>query len=759
MCDSHKALSRLIGEVALALSVLPSAAVPAFGTEEAPKSVRIGVLAKRGPERCLAKWGPTAEYLTSEIPSCVFTIVPLDYGEVHRVVEQDEVDFVLANPSFYVELEIRYGVNRLATLKNLRPGGVHTVYGGVIFRRADRNDIKRLADLKGKTFMAVNEGSLGGWRMAWRELKEAGIEPYGDLADLQFGGTHDTVVYAVRDRQVDAGTVRTDTLERMNLEGKIRLEEFHVIHEHGGGDVHLPLLHSTRPYPEWPLAKVKHTPDELAQLVAVALLSMPADSPAAVAARCAGWTVPLNYQPVHECLKELRVGPYRDYGKITLGDVLTQYWAWIASVVVLLAGMIVAIGWVLRLLSERKRAEEERAVLQEQLHQAQKMEAIGQLAGGVAHDFNNLLTTIFGYTALARATLPEGHDAIRSLRGVEEAAELATGVTRSLLTFSCKTASRKDPVELRGLVGKAADLLRRVLPAGIELVTDTADGSPVWVHADSTQMQQVVMNLAINARDAMPEGGTLRISVSRAPDDGSESARTAHSETPALAPRCQGPVARLAVTDTGTGMSPEVQERIFEPFFTTKPQNRGTGLGLSIIHGIVKDHDGHIEVQSEPGRGTTFTVVLPSFDGSAVPDAVDSSAAVASGHGETVLLAEDSLHVRSIMTSALESLRYEVVQASDGASLMEHFERHRPRIRLLVVDVDLPKRNGLDCLREIRAGGVRTPAIVITAGADAHLEEQLDEDTLLLRKPFQISEFGALVGSVLGGHSRRKKQA
>ncbi|MBN2561580.1 MAG: PAS domain S-box protein [Phycisphaerae bacterium] len=323
---------------------------PPRPTDERKTPIKIGVLAKRGLDKCLEEWGPTAEYLTSQVPGYSFTIVPFGFEEVDQAVARGDVDFVLANPSFYVGLERLHGAGRIATLKNRCATGVCTVVGGVIFCRADREDIQCLADLKGKTFMAVKETSFGGWQAAWRELKEHGIGPYRDLADLQFGGTHDAVVYAVRDGKVDSGTVRTDTLERMAQEGKIGLDDFRVFaHDHTGKDAcYFPFLHSTNVYPEWPFFKVKHTPDELAQAVALALLNMPPDSPAANAARCAGWTVPLNYQPVHECLRELRVGPYEDFGKVPAGDVVREYWPW------LLSGLVAAILLVVVVVYTRK---------------------------------------------------------------------------------------------------------------------------------------------------------------------------------------------------------------------------------------------------------------------------------------------------------------------------------------------------------------------------------------------------------------------
>ena len=334
-------------------------------------TLRIGVLAKRSHEICLKKWTLTAEYLSDHIPGKKFVVVPLDYNQIIDSVKNEKVDFVFVNSSAYVELEYNYGANRIVTLKNRCLGGVCTTYAGVIFSRADRADMQSLNDLKGKTFMAVDEISFGGWLIAWREIKAKGIDPRRDFKELRFGGSQDAVVYAVQDGIVDAGTVRTDTLERMHAEGKINLKDFYVFCEQSGKDTLLSFLHSTREYPEWPLARVKHISDKLAEKVAVALLEMPEDSPAARAGRCAGWTIPLNYQSVRECLKELKVNPYKDLGKITFADVVRIYRVHIFVAFVVFIAMAAAILIILKLnreiklshfklraeLDERKRAE------------------------------------------------------------------------------------------------------------------------------------------------------------------------------------------------------------------------------------------------------------------------------------------------------------------------------------------------------------------------------------------------------------------
>ena len=325
-------------------------------TSTAEKAIiKIGVLAKRGPERCLQQWSATADYLSGQIPDYKFVIVPLSFKQIHEAVALDDVDFILANPAIYVELEFQYGVNRILTMKNLRNGKAYTLFGGVIFCKADRDDIQTLADLKGKRFMAVEEHSFGGWIMAWRELHRKRIDPYKDFRELTFGFTHDNVVQSVLDSETDVGTVRTDTLERMAAENIIQLADFKIINrlDHSLDSSHnnetFPFVHSTNLYPEWPLAKVKGTADELARQVAIALLLMEPHTEAAQTALIEGWTIPLNYQPVHDCLKELQVGPYAAKHRLRLKDVINHYLFWVVFIAVALAVMLIVTAYVLRL--------------------------------------------------------------------------------------------------------------------------------------------------------------------------------------------------------------------------------------------------------------------------------------------------------------------------------------------------------------------------------------------------------------------------
>ncbi len=365
--------------MALLLLALVIAPHPAYSTD-LDNHIRIGVLAKRGAERCLAKWGPTAKYLTEAIPEYSFEIVPLTCEQTFPAVEKGEVDFVLANSAIYVELEEMYGIRRIATLKNRIAEQSYKEYSGVIVIRSDTSDIHSLSDLRGKTFMAVDNTSFGGWIMAWRELEEHGINPYRDFADLRFGGTHDAVVHAVLNGEVDAGTVRSDALERMAAEGKVSLDDFTVLHGHSGDHIaDFPYLHSTRFYPEWPFAGAMCVSCELCEGVAIALLSMPADSRAAVAANSAGWAIPANYTSVRECLINLRIGPFEDHGKLTTSEFIKRYSGWILLVCIFMmsttaaALLLALVNRRVRLarnelsieLQERKRIESELAESEE----------------------------------------------------------------------------------------------------------------------------------------------------------------------------------------------------------------------------------------------------------------------------------------------------------------------------------------------------------------------------------------------------------
>jgi len=336
----------IFNRILLALALLLALATATHAASR--HEVRIGLLAKRGSAIDVQLWTATAEYLTAKLPAHRFQIVPLDFTEIHGAVREASIDFVLANSAFYVELEKLYGVSRIATLINSNlPHQQTTTFGGVIFCRADRTDIRHLNDLRDRRFMAVEPRSFGGWIACWRELHLLGIDPLRFFAALEYGNTHDAVVQAVHSGTVDAGTVRTDTLERLAEAGVFRLNEFRILNEQQVAG--FPFKLSTALYPEWPMAALKTTPADLTRQVASALLAMASDDPAARASKSAGWTAPLNYQPVHDCLLDLRLGPYADFGQFTLTDVLKRYWRQLALLLAVLIAVFLTSLYILHL--------------------------------------------------------------------------------------------------------------------------------------------------------------------------------------------------------------------------------------------------------------------------------------------------------------------------------------------------------------------------------------------------------------------------
>ncbi len=360
----------------------PAVAETGGNHSDFPATVRIGVLANRGSAQCLAMWGATADYLTAHVPGHRFEIVSLGYADAEPAIAQGQVDFILVNSAQYVALESQYHISRIATLMNKVDGQMVSRYGSVIFYRADRQDIGSLNDLRGKSFMAPEEDSFGGWQMTLRELRQKGIDPVRDFSNIRFGGSQDAVVRAVLDGEVDAGTVRTGVLKQMVAEEKTRLKDFRVLSAYDGArHAEAPRLISTRSYPEWPLARLQHTPLALAEQVAAALRNMPADAPAAQKAGIAGWTYAADYREVRECLEELQVGPYRPLMVVTLAATLRAYWPWLLGALLTAAGMALTIVMFARMngrlavaqkaacaeLAERQAAEQRLAAAAEAL--------------------------------------------------------------------------------------------------------------------------------------------------------------------------------------------------------------------------------------------------------------------------------------------------------------------------------------------------------------------------------------------------------
>jgi PAS domain S-box-containing protein len=382
----------------------------------------------------------------------------------------------------------------------------------------------------------------------------------------------------------------------------------------------------------------------------------------------------------------------------------------------------------------------QRRRLEDQLRQAQKMEAIGRLAGGVAHDFNNLLAAIMGHGELLMRRLDPMHPQHRHAEAIQKAATRGALLTRQLLAFSRKEVLTPRVLDLHLVVAEMEEMLRRLIGEHIELIIVLGD-RPVQVRADRGQLEQVIMNLAVNARDAMAHGGVLTVEVGTIQAD---------ELAPPGTPR-SGPCVTIAVTDTGCGMDAMTAARIFEPFFTTKEQGKGTGLGLSTVYGIVEQSGGVVELESTPGRGSTFTVVLPRLEegaGSARPEA---AAPMSVRGSETVLLAEDEPAVRAVAREALEDHGYRVLEAANGVEALQIARDHAGPVHLLVTDMVMPQMGGRELAH--RMGAVRpTTRVLFMSGYtdDAYVRQGASETTAaFLHKPFAIVAFARKVRETL----------
>jgi PAS domain S-box-containing protein len=379
----------------------------------------------------------------------------------------------------------------------------------------------------------------------------------------------------------------------------------------------------------------------------------------------------------------------------------------------------------------------DRRQLEERLLQAQKLESIGRLAGGVAHDFNNLLTSVFGLITLAQRAMPSDSMAHEYLALLQLTAEGGANLTKQLLAFARRQVIEPKVLDLNAIVLETSTLLERVLGENIDVSTELS-AEALSVKVDASQMSQLLLNLALNARDAMPSGGKLCFATARLDED---------SEDP-LPGLEGGSFAVLTVRDTGQGLSDEAREHLFEPFFTTKAFGKGTGLGLAMCYGIVKQNDGHITVDSKLGAGTVFTIYLPEVDAPFEPiQAAQPSEPVPAG-SETLLFVEDNDLVRNLLVSELASQGYRLIEASNGEEALRAAEAHAGVIHLLITDLVMPKMGGAELARRFRESRPHTHVLFIS-GHTRDMLTEADQAAHLLEKPFTHDALFARIRKLL----------
>ncbi|MDH5469493.1 MAG: PhnD/SsuA/transferrin family substrate-binding protein [Gammaproteobacteria bacterium] len=584
------------GKLVIILLWLTASSPLSGGT--AGREITVGVLAHRGADTTMEMWTPTIEYLAEQISGHEFRLLPLDLHGMRAALEHNELDLILTNPGNYVELEAGYGITRIATLKNQNHGRPSKTFGAVILTRTGRDDIRVLADLRGKTFAAVAEDAFGGFQMAWRELVDAGIDPFNDFSTLHFVGfPQDNIVFDVRDGKMDAGTVRTGILEGLAEQGIINLADFRILNRQV--DNEFPFLRSTRLYPEWAFAKGRSMPDALASKVAIALLQMPDDHPASRAGNYAGWTVPLSYQPVHDLFRQLKTGPYAKTTRITLLDVIRHYWHWFALMLLLILFSMFFNIFVKRQVNrrtaeltkevaERKRAEEEsRKLLSENRFLIQKSLAVQEgerrhLARELHDELGQCITAIQADAKIISQCAPdcEPH-VLTSANAIQEVASRIYEVVHSMMQRL--RPGMLDDLGLVDTLKEEIDAWRDRHPDTLCQLTISGDPSNLGDEANITLYRITQECLTNIAKYARAQHVTIELGI-------------IENQPESVTGSMDKAWIRMVIQDDGTGMD---------------MKSHGSGLGLIGMRERVEGLYGRFSVVSEIGKGTTISVYLP----------------------------------------------------------------------------------------------------------------------------------------------------
>lgn len=688
------------------------------------KRVTVGVLAHRGEERARAMWTPTMDYLSETVDGYRFVIDPQRLDGIRQGVAAGRYDFVLTNPGQFVELEAEYGITRLATLRNLRHGEPYDTFGAIVFTRADNTEVHSLRDIAGKRFAAVNEKEFGGFHMAWNELLEAGVDPYTDTEELIFTGIpQDLVVYAVGDGVADVGTVRTDVLERMEAEGLVDAEAFRIINPQTRAG--FPFRLSTHLYPEWAFARTMNTPEELARQVALALLAMPPDHPAALAGKNAGWQAAGSYNSVHELYKAIQYGPYEDYGDFDVRDVVLRYWALIALAVL---GFLLGVAFI----AYSTRMNRKLSLAKERAEAANQ--AKSTFLANMSHEIRTPLNAVLGYVQILKSATDIPEKYVPQLTSIGNAGNHLLNLISDIIDLSRIESGADELSEeefsLPRLVGGLVGVFEmRCHERDLRLIEDFQFENALQVYGDVGKLRQVLYNLLGNAVK-FTERGEVMLTV-----------------------RQHGDRTFFEVQDTGCGITEKNFGTIFDPFTQTEEGLRrgGAGLGLGISRQFVRRMGGELGVRSRVGYGSRFYFELPlRVTGTEYSGAWDGDAdlhyALPEGGSLYALVADDVEDNRLVLSLILGGAGVEVETANNGRQALERIEQRRPDI--VWMDIHMPVMGGEEAVRAIRERwGAEIPCVAISASSPR--EENRDIRRVgfdaFLPKPFLVENLFCLI--------------
>lgn len=720
------------------------------------EDIRIAIRANKGAQKGLDKWQATADYLSRKIPDYRFILVPFENNSaLNQAISRGTFHFCITNPASGIEHKIRYGAQPLATLVNKRQGKGYSQFGSVIFARADRHDVNTLQDLKGLMFTAVDELGFGGWRVAWLELLENNINPYTDFTELHFaGGKQQDVVYAVRDKIVAAGSVRTDMLERMAASGKININDFKILAQKKSKN--FPFLHSTKLYPEWMFSSVTKVDNKLKTNVIEALFSIQKDSKAAKNGKYIGWISPLDYTPVDNLLKELKVGPYNIATMDAYKGLVSQYGAVVVSIIIFILLLILFILYVLKLNKKilqakelLKNESELSRKLEIQLLHSKRIESLGKLTGGIAHDFNNMLASILGYTELALNTdkIKGDKKLTRYLSQVVEASEKSAELVAQMLTFSKTEADneKKEDIPVTSLINTVKQLLDPILPNDLSLNINEPN-KDLFINVNSLMMVQVLMSLYLNAKDAIEnKNGIININskaVTFNADD--KICSSCHQQI-------VGEYVEISVEDNGCGIKANTIEHLFEPFFTSKEVGKGTGMGLSVVHGVTHKHNGHILVDSKEGKGTVVKILLPKIDINKNIKLQDNNNDASINKNNNIVLIDDEVSLTIYLSELLNLQGFKVTSFNDSQKALAYLQENITKVNMVLTDHTMPNLTGFELSKKVLALDSDIPIILCSGYSDGLYTKVKSElnTVIYMDKPIQSDKLIKTINSLI----------